>query len=77
MAQLLVRNLPDDVVAALKRRAAAKGRSVEAEHRAILEESLGRAAEDFWARAERLRAETVGRSTEDSTDIIRAYRDRR
>ena len=37
MAQLLVRNLDPKVVAVLRLRAAANGRSVEAEHRAILE----------------------------------------
>lgn len=36
MGQLLVRDLDDDVIRRLKRRAAANGRSTEAEHRAIL-----------------------------------------
>lgn len=40
MAQLLVRNLDADVVAALRRRAARHGRSVEAEHRALLRDAL-------------------------------------
>jgi len=40
MAQLLVRDVPQDVVEALKRRAAEHGRSAEAEHRIILEEAL-------------------------------------
>jgi len=40
MAQLIVRKLPDEVVRALKKRAAANGRSAEAEHRAILTEVL-------------------------------------
>jgi len=42
MGQLLVRNLEDEVVAELKRRAARSGRSVEAEHREILRSALGR-----------------------------------
>jgi plasmid stability protein len=37
MANLVVRNLDDRVVQALKRRAARHARSAEAEHRAILE----------------------------------------
>ena len=41
MAQLIVRNLDNDLVVALKRRAAENGRSTEAEHRAILREVLG------------------------------------
>ena len=40
MAQLLVRNLEDEVVAELKKRAALSGRSVEAEHREILRTAL-------------------------------------
>ena len=40
VAQLIVRNLDDDLVEALKARAAAHGRSAEAEHRAILYEAL-------------------------------------
>jgi plasmid stability protein len=42
MAQLLVRNLEDEVVAELKKRAARNRRSVEAEHRQILRSALGR-----------------------------------
>jgi plasmid stability protein len=40
VGQLIVRNLDDDVILALKRRAARHGRSTEAEHRAILREVL-------------------------------------
>jgi antitoxin FitA len=40
MAQLMVRNLPDDLVKALKRRAAKHNRSAEQEHRNILEAAL-------------------------------------
>jgi plasmid stability protein len=40
MAQLIVRNLRDEVVVSLKRHAAAHNRSAEAEHREILVRSL-------------------------------------
>jgi antitoxin FitA len=40
MANLVVRNLDQRIVDALKQRAARHGRSAEAEHRAILEEVL-------------------------------------
>lgn len=40
MASLVVRNLNQRIVDALKQRAARKGRSAEAEHRALLEELL-------------------------------------
>ncbi len=41
MAQLIVRNIDDQLVSELKRRAARHGRSAEAEHRAILRQVLG------------------------------------
>ena len=77
MPQLLVRDVPKDVVDELKQRAARNGRSAEAEHRAILRENLKPSREDFWERAAKLREETRGRITGDSTDIIRHYRDTR
>jgi plasmid stability protein len=40
MPQLIVRNLDDELVLALKRRAARFGRSAEAEHREILRAAL-------------------------------------
>jgi antitoxin FitA len=40
MAQLIVRNLDEAIVARLRQRAAKHGRSTEAEHREILREAL-------------------------------------
>jgi plasmid stability protein len=40
MANLVVRNLDQGIVDALKQRAAKHGRSAEAEHRAILQDAL-------------------------------------
>jgi len=40
VAQLIVRNLDDDLVQRLKRRAAANGRSMEEEHRQLLRQVL-------------------------------------
>lgn len=40
MAQLMVRNLPDELVVALKQRAARRNRSAEQEHREILKAAL-------------------------------------
>lgn len=42
MPDLLVRGIDDAIVAALKERAGAHGRSAEAEHRAILAAALAR-----------------------------------
>ena len=77
MPQLLVRDVPQEVVEALKRRAAEHGRSAEAEHRVILEETLraGRAA--FRERAAALREETRGRISIPSEVLTRQDRDER
>ena len=78
MAQLIVRDLDEKVVAALKARAARNGRSAEAEHRRLLEAELVPVASDMdeFARiAASLRARL--HSDLDSTDLIRAARDAR
>jgi len=77
MAQLLVRDVPLVVVEALKRRAAEHGRSAEAEHRLILEEALRVGRSEFRKQAAKLREETRGRVTVNSTELIREDRDRR
>ena len=77
MAQLLVRDLPEALVLALKERAAANGRSAEAEHRLILEEALRSGRNEFRKRAGRLRAQTAGRIQGESADLIRKDRDSR
>lgn len=76
MAQLTVRNVDDHLIKALKLRAAHHGRSAEAEHRAILREALkeSRSTESFADRAAALRKRL--RAGMDSTDLIRADRDR-
>ncbi len=77
MPQLLVRDVPRDVVEALKRQASRHGRSAEAEHRAILEQALKAGRESFRARAGQLREATRGRIAGQSADLIREDRDRR
>jgi antitoxin FitA len=76
MGQLLVRNVDDDLILRLKERAAAHGRSAEAEHRIILERALCSGGESFAERAARWRRLTAGRDTTDSAELIRADRDR-
>ena len=77
MPQLLVRDVPRDVVEALKRRASRQGRSAEAEHRAILEQALKAGRQAFRVRAGQLRDETAGRIMGESADLIREDRDSR
>jgi plasmid stability protein len=78
MAQLLVRNVDAETVAWLKARAAAHGRSVEAEHREVLRAARAASAPtDFWERAAKLRAETAGRAVTPSEVLLRDSRDER
>lgn len=76
MAQVLVRDLPDDVVERLKAKAAAEGRSLEAHLRLVLEEASGLDREDFLALADAIAETTGDRAQTDATELIRASRDR-
>jgi plasmid stability protein len=78
MTNLLVRDVPEDLLKRLKDRARANGRSAEAEHREILRQAL---SEDdgarFEALAAQLRALTAGRPQTPSEDLLREIRDAR
>lgn len=74
MAQLTVRNVSPQVIRSLKRRAAAHGRSVEAEHREILRKVLLEGEQNFASRARELRERL--KSSIDGSETIRADRDR-
>ena len=76
MASVTIRNLDDDVVAALKRRANANNRSLEAELRVILDRDVrGQTAEDFLALADRIAAMTPkDRPQTDSVELLREDR---
>lgn len=73
MAQLTVPNVDDQIVEALKKRAAEHGRSAEAEHREVLRAALLDSDASFAERAASLRKRL--RSSTDSTEIIRDARD--
>ena len=75
MAHLTVQNLTKGVVDALKRRAAANGRSAQGGHREFLRAVLLGTNEAFPVRAAALRRRL--RSSADSADIIRTDRDAR
>ena len=76
MAQVIVRNLPDDVVARLKARAARKRHSLERELRDILTDASQLSRAELIAEVKRIRAMTPRRLTSDSTDLIREDRER-
>jgi plasmid stability protein len=73
MGQLLVRDLDDEVIARLKRRASANGRSTEAEHRAILEAAVSFSNKDVATAADELR-QTILHGGPDSVQILRDIR---
>jgi plasmid stability protein len=77
MAQVLVRNLNDKVVARLKKRAKTRGRSLQAEVKTILEEAAKEVPVDFWKEADRIREQLKrsGRKFSDSAALIREDRD--
>jgi antitoxin FitA len=78
MASLSVRNLDDELVLRLKRRAARHGRSAEAEAREILRGALtGEAEIDFDSLAAELRALTAGRRHTPAEELLREGRDER
>jgi antitoxin FitA len=78
MASLHVRNLDEELVRRLKRRAARHGRSAEAEHREILRQVLSSESEMSWEeRAERLRERLKDRAHTPSEILIREDRDSR
>jgi plasmid stability protein len=75
---LHVRNLDDDLIARLKRRAARHGRSTEAEHREILRQALAVEAEpSFETLAAELRELTKGTKQTPSEVLLREGRDAR
>ncbi len=75
---LHVRNLDDDLVARLKRRAARHGRSTEAEHREILRQALKAEVEpSFDTLAAELRKLTKRRKQTASEILLRQARDER
>jgi plasmid stability protein len=75
---LLVRNVEEEIVARLKRRAARHGRSAEAEHREILRRALSLDDEpSFETLAAEIRALTRGRRHTPSEELQREGRDER
>ena len=75
---LHVRNLDDDLIVRLKRRAARHGRSTEAEHREILRQALIADVEpSFEQLAAELRRLTASREQTPSEILLREGRDER
>ena len=77
MAQVIVRNLDDKVVATLKERAAGKGRALEQELREILTEAASPTRPELAAELARCRAMTPNGHRTSAERIIRELRDER
>lgn len=77
MAQVLVRNLDDQVVASLRRKAALHGHSLEQELRLVLVAAARFSAEELLAESSRIRGMTPAVPQTDSAELIRRDRDSR
>jgi plasmid stability protein len=75
MSQVLVRDIDPQVLERLKRRAASRGRSLQGELKAILEQAAA-PHEDALALAARIRRKLAGRNHSDSAELVARDRDR-
>ena len=76
MAQVIVRNLPDEVVARLKARAAGRKRSLEQELRDILSEAARPSRDEILAGPRSHPGDDPRKLQTDSAELIREERDR-
>jgi plasmid stability protein len=76
MAQVLVRDLPDDVVERLKAQAEAQGSSLEAHLRRLLADASALDRSGLLALADEISASTAGRVNSDATALVRVDRER-
>jgi plasmid stability protein len=77
MAQVIVRNLDEQVVSSLKIKAELHGHSLEQELREILKSAAELTSEEKLALADRIAAMTPRPLETDSADLIREDRDSR
>jgi plasmid stability protein len=79
MAQVLIRDIPSEVIDALKARAQQSRRSLQGEMKVILEEaakgSAGKELAEFLRRAKALRRKTSGAKQTDSARLLREDRE--
>jgi plasmid stability protein len=77
VGQVLIRNVDDEVLAALRRRAAARGVSLEAELRDVLVRSAGHPRGDLAAEFAKVRVMTPKGRRRLAEDLVREGRDER
>ena len=76
MAQVLIRNVRDDVIAAHRKRAKAHGRSLEQELRNLIERAAPYSPEERLTAALRLQNQTPAGPRSDTAELIREDRNR-
>ena len=76
MGQVIVRNLDDETIRALKARAAMHGNSLEQELRGILAKAARPGPKERLALADEIRAMAPGKRQSDSTALMREDRER-
>jgi plasmid stability protein len=76
MLKLILQDVTPETVEELRRRAEPKGRTVEAEARAVIEATLGLSRARAVRQARSLRESLAGRTFSDSAELIRAARER-
>jgi plasmid stability protein len=77
MAHLILHDVDPEVIEELRRRADLRGREVEAEAKAVLEDALGFSRARALSLARRIRESFSGRSLAGSAALLRAERERR
>jgi plasmid stability protein len=77
MAQVILRNLDEQVVSSLRIKAKLHGRTLEEELHEILRRAAGLASEEKLALVDRIRAIQARSLETDSADLIREDRDSR
>jgi hypothetical protein len=77
MAHLILHDVDPEVMEELRRRADLRGREIDAEAKAMLEDALGFSRIRALAQARRIREGLAGRSLAPSAELIRTERERR
>ncbi|OGA33164.1 MAG: hypothetical protein A3G80_11480 [Betaproteobacteria bacterium RIFCSPLOWO2_12_FULL_62_13b] len=76
MGQVIIRNLDDETIGALKAKAALHGNSLEQELRRILADAAKPGPKERLALADHIRAMTPRKPQSDSTALVREDRER-
>jgi plasmid stability protein len=76
MAHLILHDVDPEVMEELRRRADLRGREIELEAKAVLEDALGFSRARALVEARRIRESLSGRTLASSAELLRAWKDR-